>query len=140
MLSDTGRSNIVCEGCGEEVKDDDASCPHCGALFTDLLVCDRHPEIPASGVCVVCSLPGCDRCGRTVDGRFLCNNHARYGIREGMARVVMNIGSLGAQQAADYLEQQGLHPLRLAEEEVYVPLPELLQAERILIELGLLSK
>ena len=136
-MSEPGESDVVCESCGEGVKDDDASCPHCGAIFTDLLMCDHHPETTASGVCVVCSVPGCELCGGTVNGRFLCNKHTRYEIREGMARVVVNMGPLRAQQASAYLEQEGLHPVMITDEEVFVPLPEALRAEQILNQPGL---
>jgi hypothetical protein len=73
-------------------------------------------------------------------GRFLCNDHAGCEIREGMARVLVNRAPLQAQQAASYLEQKGLHPLLIAGQEVYVPFPEVLQAEKILKELELLSE
>ena len=73
-------------------------------------------------------------------GRFLCNDHAGYEIREGMARVLVNRAPLQAQQAASYLEQKGLHPLTIAGQEVYVPILEVLQAEAILKELEFLSE
>jgi hypothetical protein len=72
-----------------------------------------------------------------MNGRFLCSNHGGYEIREGMARVVVNMGPLRAHQASAYLEEEGLHPLMITEEEVYVPLPEVLRAEKLLNQPGL---
>jgi hypothetical protein len=139
-MSDPGEAKIVCEQCGGEVKDDDACCPHCGALFTGLLVCDQHPEIPASGVCVICSRPACPQCGGLTKGRFLCDDHAGYEIREGMVRVLVDRAPLQAQRAASCLEEKGLHPLTIAGQEVYVPILEVQPAEAVLKELEFLSE
>jgi hypothetical protein len=130
---------LTCENCGKQVSDDDASCPGCGALFTDLYVCCQHTSVAAAGVCVICSQPFCDECGKIRGQIFLCDAHATYVINEGMVRVFWNRGALESQIAATSLSQAGLHPFTIADLEVFVPLSEIRQAENVLKEIGLVT-
>jgi hypothetical protein len=138
-MDDPSESRLTCNTCGKGVTDDDAFCPGCGSLFTDLYVCSRHPSVAAAGVCVICSQPFCDECGKITSGSFLCDAHARYVIHEGMVRVFGGQGTLESQLAANSLSQAGLHPFSIAELEVYVPLSEIGPAENVLKEIGLVT-
>jgi hypothetical protein len=129
-------SKLTCEKCGEQVEDDDASCPSCGVLFTDLLVCSQHPAQLASGVCVVCREPYCDECGEIVNHRFVCGRHALYDIEEGMGRVMSYRATSDPQLPSSCLEQAGLHPYTIPGRGIYVPLSEVLEAEKVLKEVG----
>jgi RNA polymerase subunit RPABC4/transcription elongation factor Spt4 len=131
---------LTCEKCDREVTDDDAFCPNCGSLFTDLFVCESHPSTPASGVCVICQKPCCEECGGMVKEKFVCREHARYEIREGMARVLWNGGTMETQQAATALGQAGLHPFTIADYELFVPFSEVPRAEEVLNDMGFRSQ
>ena len=136
-MDEPNEPGLTCEKCGREVGDDDASCPNCGSLFTDLYACSRHPSVGAAGVCVICSQPFCSECGKIRGDVFLCDAHSSYVIHEGMVRIFWNRGTLDYQLAASSLSQAGLHPFTIADLEVFVPLSEIRQAEQVLKEIGL---
>lgn len=136
-MDEPNEHGLTCEKCGKDVRDDDAFCPGCGSVFTDLYVCCRHPSVAATGVCVICLQPFCVECGKIKGEGFLCDAHAAYVIHEGMVRVFWNRGTLESQLAASSLSQAGLHPFTIADVEVFVPLTEIRQAENVLKEIGL---
>jgi hypothetical protein len=138
-MDELNEPGLTCEQCGKNVSDDDAFCPACGSIFTDLYVCCRHPSVGATGVCVICSQPFCGECGKIRNEVFLCDAHAAYVVREGMVRVFWNRGTLESQLAASSLSQAGLHPFTIADLEVFVPLSEIRPAENVLKEIGLVT-
>jgi hypothetical protein len=138
-MDESNEPGLTCEKCGGGVSDDDASCPNCGSLFTDLYVCSRHPSIGATGVCVICSQPFCSECGKIRGKIFLCDAHAAYVVREGMVRLFRTRGTLESQLATSSLSQAGLHPFTIADLEVFVPISEIRQAESVLKEIGLVT-
>ena len=162
-MPDRQDSEFKCERCGSDVKDEDQFCPSCGAIFKEGLVCFRHNSTPAEGVCVICSKPYCHHCGALVNKIFLCDPHSEYECYEGMARVFGHFDNLQAQPATNCLSQTGLHPFlysrhvnplpdrpmtaiprlygrhTIAEMKVLVPFAEVLEAEKVLSEVGLTS-
>ena len=124
-------SDFVCPKCGSEVKEDDDFCPHCGVIFAEGVHCEKHPEIEASGVCIVCAVPCCDECGGTVKDRFLCNCHSAYEIYEGMVRVYGSLDEAMVGYVKSCLEEASLHPvlfflqrLKGGARSIYVPFAE----------------
>ena len=109
-MSHAEKDTLTCSHCEENVREDDEFCPHCGSLFIDDVKCSEHPRIDAGGVCIVCALPYCGDCGGSVNGLFLCNEHAGYEIYQGMARVYGTSDEAMIRYASTCLEQAGLHP------------------------------
>src|SRR3990170_7432502 len=86
---------FVCLNCEFVVNNNDEYCPNCGTIFIEDKKCYIHKEIEADGICLICLKPYCKKCGLQVNIVFLCNEHSRYEIIEGMGRIY---GS------SDYLE------------------------------------
>jgi len=103
--------DLVCSNCNNVIREDDDFCPHCGAIFADDVVCEKHPETGAEGVCIVCATACCTECGETVGGRFLCNRHISCEIVNGMVRVCASINEDEVNQVKSRLEEAGLHPV-----------------------------
>jgi len=112
-VHDDSSEEFVCSDCGKEVDKGDDFCPHCGAILTEGIFCDKHRHVEASGVCVVCGVPCCDDCGSIADGMFLCNQHADYEIFEGMVKVYGTHTEADAELAKSRLEDAGMHPALL---------------------------
>lgn len=112
-MQDNDDNDFVCSNCNNEIGEGDDFCPHCGAIFAENVVCERHPEIEASGACIVCAVPCCDECGMLVNDRFLCNRHSSYEIFEGMVRVYTSLDEADTELAKGCLEEAGLHPVVL---------------------------
>lgn len=155
--------DLVCSRCKQPMQEGAAFCLLCGTPFSDALRCTEHTQEIAAGVCVTCRRPCCRACGKDVRKTFLCNHHASYESYEGMARVFGSTDVLQAQHASGALEQAGLHPFvfsrtrfpradvssffsfpqvyerTIPEQKVMVPFAEILEAERVLGELGILD-
>jgi RNA polymerase subunit RPABC4/transcription elongation factor Spt4 len=110
-LEELNYNTLICDSCKNIVKDDDDFCPECGALFADEIFCENHHNIPADGVCIICTLPFCKKCGTIINKHFLCNIHSNYEIYEGMVRVYGSLDDVAVQYAKSCLEQVGLHPV-----------------------------
>ena len=157
-------SNYTCTQCGASVSEQDEFCHNCGTLFTDAWICTNHQSTPADGVCVICSMPFCKKCGKGSEGIFLCDPHWGYEIQEGMARVFGTTDNVQAQHVATVLKQAGYHPFLysrifnpsadliavagiirgfgvgnhpITEQRVFVPFAEVLRAQKTLHELGI---
>jgi hypothetical protein len=102
---------FVCTHCNDDVKPNDEFCTHCGSILIDSIFCHQHPKDEAEGVCVICSLPCCKKCGAFSKNIFLCEGHADYEIYEGMVRVFGTLNDTPAQHAKTCLEQAGFHPM-----------------------------
>ncbi len=157
-------TDYSCTQCEAAVSEQDKFCPNCGTLFTDGLSCTNHQSTPAEGVCAICSMPSCKKCGKRSNDIFLCDAHWGYEIQEGMARVFGTTDNVQAQHVSTLLKQAGYHPFLysrifnptadlvavartvrgygvgnhpLPEQRVFVPFAEVLKAQKTLHELGI---
>lgn len=145
-----------CENCGEAIGGEDRYCPHCGTLFkTDEEVeCENHLSVRAGGVCVVCGKPVCDDCARSRGGKFFCEDDKHVKIYEGWAVLLITGLDYEAHMVKANLERAGIECLVFSQQDhvifltvgdlarvrVMVPKGKLLQAQRLLEELGLLNE
>ncbi|MFA6596943.1 MAG: hypothetical protein WCS69_04405 [Ignavibacteriaceae bacterium] len=118
-MDESENNLLTCEACNNSVKKDDDFCPYCGSLFIDEIFCDNHNAILADGVCIICSIPYCKKCGAKINNHFLCNQHSNYEIYEGMARVYGTLDITAIQYAKTCLEQDGLHPVLFSRNSTY---------------------
>lgn len=147
-------SSLRCIRCRNEVTEADEFCPRCGTLFHDTVFCSNHLDRVAEGACVICASAFCRECLKWKHGMFLCEVHKRYEIHQGMARVFGSNDGAQAQYAVSCLEQAEIHPFlynRLPnmstevnafldeEHKVLVPVHEVMVAEEILRQLGILA-
>ncbi|MCX6143905.1 MAG: hypothetical protein NTZ35_11865 [Ignavibacteriales bacterium] len=109
-MSDAKQDVLTCDDCRNEVAPDDEFCPNCGLVFVDNLKCSNHDDVEASGVCIICCLPFCRKCGGRVNKLFLCGDHEDYEIYEGRARVYGVSDEVTAHFAQECLKNGGLHP------------------------------
>ncbi|MFA8343261.1 MAG: hypothetical protein ACEPO8_09865 [Rhodothermaceae bacterium] len=77
---------LYCEHCENEIKSDDDFCPKCGVLYTEHN-CEKHSEVDAEGVCLVCGKICCSECGQFVGQSFLCDSHSKIEVYQSMGRV-----------------------------------------------------
>jgi hypothetical protein len=159
-------NSLICMRCESPAEETDTYCRNCGGVFADNLPCSIHGSRAASGVCVICALACCDECGGDRNGTFLCDKHWEYEVQEGYARVFGSIDNVQAQHVTSCLKQAGFHPFfysrgfnpgpgmvgpvvlgairnygnhPIAEMKVLVPYAEVLEADRVLRELGFLE-
>lgn len=109
-MSDTQNDMLICEECKSEVARDDEFCPSCGRPFIQNLKCMHHADADASGVCIICCVPYCSRCGGIVNKHFLCGEHENCEIYEGKARVYGVSDEVTAHYAMECLKNGGMHP------------------------------
>ncbi len=107
----TDSNSLFCSYCNNTVKEDNDFCPECGTLLIDEVYCENHNNILARGVCIICSIPYCKKCGAMTNNHFLCNLHSSYEIYEGMARIYGTLDDVTAQYAKSCLEKDGFHPI-----------------------------
>lgn len=167
-MPDTKQGVLTCDDCKNEIERDDEFCPNCGRVFAVNLKCCNHADVEASGVCIICCLPFCRKCGGRVNKLFLCNDHEDYEILEGRARVYGVSDEVMAQYARECLKNGGLHPFLFSrkaspisggapehttfrasgeydghiinEVKVLVPCQEVLRAEKLLRDLDFKEK
>lgn len=158
---------LLCDFCGTEISNDTEFCTKCGTIFIDNVSCFIHPDDDAKGVCAICHQAYCKKCGLRVNSIFLCNQHSNYEIYEGMARVFGSSDEQQVNLYKSNLEQNNLHPFVYSrkaspislggpdytlfkasgdssghiinEFKLMVPCSEVLQAEKIIDEIGELS-
>lgn len=118
-MDESDKNLLICEVCNNPIKEDDEFCPYCGSLFIDEIFCDNHKEVSSDGVCIVCHIPFCKKCGTKINNHFLCNEHSNYEIYEGMAGVYGTLDITTIQYAKACLEQDGLHPVLFSRNSPY---------------------
>lgn len=101
---------FVCSNCGNEIEDDYDFCPHCGSILSEGVFCDKHGRIAAVGVCVVCGVPCCAKCGSEVNNTFRCARHVSCEMFEGMVKVYGTHEEAEAEFTKSRLDAAGLHP------------------------------
>lgn len=97
---------ITCRRCGTEFAASDA-CPACGVLVTEV-ACDRHPERPAKGRCVVCGRAVCQACRASMGKAIRCNEHRSVAVIEGWAQVYSTGSEFEARLVTENLHAEGL--------------------------------
>ncbi len=161
-------NELECSRCSGMVNADDDFCPECGSLFVEDAKCINHKEAGAAGACVICCQPYCKDCGFFVNDRiFLCNELSEYEIYEGMIRIYGSADFAQLEYLKTCLEQSNLHPLVFSrkasplhlggsdytlfnasgeydghiinEIKLMIPLQEVIEAEKILRHLNILS-
>ena len=98
-----------CPKCRADIVPEDISCPHCGAVLSGGLRCEKHGEA-AAGICIICGTPFCPACGKRKNGYFLCENHAAMPVIEGMAGVFGGEDEMSVRYLESVLKEAGLHP------------------------------
>lgn len=99
-----------CPHCGEFVQAESEFCVICGEIFEENVFCAEHHNVPAIGVCIICSVPFCKKCGTRIGDHYLCFRHSEYEIYEGMARIYGSSEAVKVDLAKDALEKCGFHP------------------------------
>ena len=157
-------SEADCSYCENEISDDSDYCPRCGTLITENVKCKLHELVDAEGVCLICSQPYCSDCGDYLKKVFLCNKHNSYEVFEGYVRIFGSSDHLQCEFVKSCLEQNSLHPVIFSnkfsqmylgasysmfktgedsnafiyhEIKILVPCSEVLEAEKIILELEL---
>lgn len=164
-MSEKEVETFECPDCRNEVKQDDEFCTNCGTLFIEDVKCNIHPDKDADGVCIICSLPYCSKCGSLNNKHFLCTLHYNYEIFQDMARIYGTLDDTEAQYVKSCLLTEGLHPFIFCRDQpkggsrlvytlyeatgdsgghlvneikVMVPCQEVIDAEKTIKELGIL--
>ena len=161
------KKQFNCNNCELEIEESSDYCPRCGTLFNRKVKCTNHSSFDAEYVCVICIEPFCKKCGYVVSGIFLCSEHEHYEVYEGMVRVYGSSDASQVNYIKGCLEQELLHPFIYSrkaspmhlggsnyslfrasgdfdghiinEIKLMVPGSEVLEAEKIIEELGLLE-
>lgn len=159
---------LICSMCKREVVRSDDFCPYCGDMLGANVACTHHHNVPAEGVCIICAEPSCAGCGQWVYSTYRCTHHAAYEIIEGMVRVYGVSDVAQAEFAVTCLKQAGIQsvvfsrkasPISIGgpdytlftasgdfdghlinEIKVMVPCREVIQAEKVLSDLKILSR
>jgi len=103
-------NKYLCNGCDFEIETDSDFCPRCGTIFIEDVKCEKHTDIEAEGVCVICTKPCCKKCGYTGKEVFLCNEHDSIETYQGLAKVHGTFDEIQVQFVKQCLEGKGLHP------------------------------
>ena len=68
----------TCTNCAEQIDTAWDFCDTCGSIVQTgsegNIECEVHPENYAIGICVVCGMPVCAKCGVKDDGKILCSD------------------------------------------------------------------
>jgi RNA polymerase subunit RPABC4/transcription elongation factor Spt4 len=100
-----------CGNCSEEITADSDFCPHCGVLFAEAggLVCERHSEQDAVGVCIICRVLVCDKCRVVVGNRTFCFDHSMTEVQQNWANVFQSTDINEAELVKSLLEASNFH-------------------------------
>jgi len=99
-----------CSNCDCEVTEDSDFCPHCGVIFEliEKVLCETHPERPASTVCIICRATLCKECAQRVRRRFFCNEHCSVEVEEDWAEVYRTHDANDAEMVKSVLAAAGV--------------------------------
>jgi hypothetical protein len=98
---------VQCDRCGQEYTDGD-SCPVCGFINTNQVVCENHPNIRAEGRCVICGRALCADCAGDEKNVTLCETHRGIPMIQGWAQVYSTTSELEAQLLRENLLADGI--------------------------------
>jgi hypothetical protein len=97
---------IRCERCENDFAGSDA-CPACGLIVAEL-ACDRHPDRPAVGRCVLCATAVCRECQDDERRVALCPEHRKVPVIEGWAQIYSTTSEVEAHLLRDNLMADGI--------------------------------
>lgn len=96
-----------CPHCGETIAADAEACPACGHLHVDEQ-CDKHTDVTAQGLCVICGTALCAECNEGGGKHFLCDAHCSIPVEQGWAQVYTTSDDMEAQLIRENLEAEGV--------------------------------
>jgi hypothetical protein len=103
-----------CAACDEQVLPSDTFCNHCGSPQPRegaTPECDRHPDAPAVGGCVVCGAPLCAECAVQVGDRYFCAADSHVDLYERYAVVYTTSTDYEADMIKANLQGAGIDAL-----------------------------
>lgn len=110
-------STIRCPRCDQQIDAEGPACPACGHIHRGSLNCDRHPDRPADGVCVVCGLAVCDKCDNDAEMHHACPDHADVPVIEGWAQVYTTSDDVEADLIKENLQNEGVDAAVLSQKD-----------------------
>jgi len=142
----------ICENCENHVDADDSYCKNCGILLDDSISikCEKHPNVEADSLCLICKKPLCNNCAVEVTGKFFCFSHSNYHFIEGnWVAIYTTNQDFDAQMHKDYLTEKSIPCLihskmdsarmfgahLLLDFRIMVPFDHVLEAEKYIEEL-----
>jgi len=152
---------MQCHACGADTPVGVDFCVACGYMLTGARSCYRHPEQMTRYVCLICRKPLCTRCGRKINGKFICDEDAHYHIagnwctllsdddesalnpamealNEAELYTVVGSQSAGGDEWAMGLFSESMRAEREGRFRLLVPLIQVKDAERVLVDAGFL--
>jgi hypothetical protein len=103
--------NLFCNYCKNKLSEAYEFCPHCGTILIEDVKCTNHQLTEALGVCLICQVPFCGKCGEFSNKMFLCEDHSKYEIYENFARVFGSSDNLEVEYYKNALVEEGFHPI-----------------------------
>ncbi len=98
-----------CGNCSEPVTVESDFCVHCGVLLSEEnFFCEKHPNIKAIAVCIICWRLMCDNCARKKAGKMLCDEHKKVEISEDWAVAFQSVDYYEANIVRGKLESAGV--------------------------------
>lgn len=151
---------IQCDNCDSNIPVLEF-CVECGYLLKGDLSCHNHANNPAKQACLICKRPLCGKCGQNVNGKFICFEDQRYQVEGQWAKILTDDDEKAVNLARETLESLNIYTiigsksagsggwsLGLFSENMYtvnegsfqlfVPIIQLKDAEKILLKKGLL--
>jgi hypothetical protein len=101
-------STIRCPRCEQEVDASEPTCPACGHIHGERMMCSRHPDREAHGACVVCSDAVCDDCDEGESVHFACPVHRAIPVIQGWAQIYTTSDTIEANLIRENLESEGI--------------------------------
>jgi hypothetical protein len=96
-----------CPNCGATFDGEVETCPACGHLDA-AMQCERHPDRPAFGRCVVCGSAVCEECDKERVVHHVCPAHHEVEIIEGWAQVYTTSTDVDADLIRGNLQSEGI--------------------------------
>jgi uncharacterized C2H2 Zn-finger protein len=110
-------TTIRCPRCDQEIDAEGPACPACGHIHQGTLECERHPDRPASGVCVICGRAVCDECDADDEMHHACPEHNEIPVIEGWAQVYTTSDDMAADLIRENLQSEGMDAAVLSQKD-----------------------
>lgn len=82
---------ILCFNCEELLEEKNILCTHCGYIQSELLkddqdiMCEVHPKVEATGICVICKKAICSDCAVEKNGILFCDDDSHIKLSQDWA-------------------------------------------------------